>query len=713
MVDLKDFLPGKEKSAEYYWALVLEPEWIQAGIWQIKEKKAEVVSVSPPTAWGEDEELVSAADTALSSVVSHLPEDAKEPSKTVFGVSSTWVSEGQIKPEYLEKLKLLCSKLSLEPTGFVILPEAIAHLTKSQEGSPLSAVTLGVGSENLEVSVFRLGNLVGTANVARSVSIVDDVSEGLARFASGETLPSRFLLYDGKEGELEEVKQALLSAQWDEYEKLKFLHTPKVEIIAPEKKVIATCLAGAAEIADVGNVYLEVAGEEEESKEEPVKEELVLPVTPIKPEEVGFVIGQDIAEVKKIETEEKEPTPSRPSRKRFSFDILNKVKFMKPDLKGLVGKKALVVAAAAFGLFALLVFVLWWFLPKAEVIIYVAPKKLEQKLAILIDIKAQNPDFAKGVLPGRVVETQVSGEKTKSTTGSKEVGERAKGTVEVRNGTAEQVKLASGTVILVADRLEFTLDTATSVSAAISTTTPGTTTVEVTATDIGAEFNLVKDESFAVGNYPKAEVEAIATADFSGGSSRDIAAVSLKDQETLEEELREELLDKAAKELSGVTGEEEFFIEESLVATVTSRNFSYKVGDEASSLALDLTLSVSSLVVEKMHLSDLASEVLKEQVPSGFVLREEQIEIKFELEDTGEEAFELSAEIVANLLPEVKTEEIAEKIAGRYPPLALDFLMTVPGFVRAEIDLKPPLPGRLGVLPHLARNIKIELSAER
>ncbi|KKU47199.1 MAG: hypothetical protein UX67_C0046G0007, partial [Candidatus Woesebacteria bacterium GW2011_GWF2_46_8] len=35
-MNLKDFLSsGGSKNGEFYWALVIEPGWIQAGIWQI------------------------------------------------------------------------------------------------------------------------------------------------------------------------------------------------------------------------------------------------------------------------------------------------------------------------------------------------------------------------------------------------------------------------------------------------------------------------------------------------------------------------------------------------------------------------------------------------------------------------------------------------------------------------------------------------------
>ena len=131
---------GEKIKRDLYWAIVLEPGWIQAGVWEIKENKVEVISVSPVTPWETDSEIVGASDAALSSAIQLLPEGLGEPSKTVFGVPPSWVNEGQIKEEYLSKIKNICTELSLEPSGFVVLSEAIVHFIKVDEGSPVNAI---------------------------------------------------------------------------------------------------------------------------------------------------------------------------------------------------------------------------------------------------------------------------------------------------------------------------------------------------------------------------------------------------------------------------------------------------------------------------------------------------------------------------------------------------------------------------------------------
>ncbi|KKP23297.1 MAG: hypothetical protein UR11_C0001G0271 [Candidatus Woesebacteria bacterium GW2011_GWC1_30_29] len=155
-MDIKSLINKTKEKKEYFWALLLEAQWISSAVWQIDDGKVEVISTSPSTRWENEENLIEAVDASLSSCTQNLPEDIGEPSKTVFGVPSLWVEGGNIKEEHLTSLKKICQELSLEPSGFVVLPEAIAHFVKIKEESPLSGVTVGISNENLDISVFNL-----------------------------------------------------------------------------------------------------------------------------------------------------------------------------------------------------------------------------------------------------------------------------------------------------------------------------------------------------------------------------------------------------------------------------------------------------------------------------------------------------------------------------------------------------------------------------
>ena len=738
-MNLKDFLINKDSHPELFWALVIEEGLVQSGIWYIGDATAEVVSIGAGIPWESEEELIEATDAALSSAIQKLPENYPEPQKTVFGVSTSWVKEGEISPENLGKIKKLCAELSLTPVGFVVLPEAIAHLYKSEEGAPLNAIVLKSSGDNLELSVFKLGSLVGTTEVSRSVSLVDDVVEGLSRFDGVAPLPTRFIVYDGKEGDLEETKQILIQASWSEG-KINFLHTPQVEILSTDGKVLATALAGGAEIGEVTAV---VSGQDDEENELAEKENPEKGVSeepkPILAENLGFAVGTDVSSMKKEDVQNvvpieasgpvvPQPVPSQMTNigtsnpMRIAGDYLSRsknlfhsfsAKIFPKSIPGAPSKnKTLVAVLAILGLLILVVGILWWFVQTAKITIFVAPKRTEENVQISFSTDGQF-DAAAGVLPAKVLTDQVSGEKTKSTTGTKLIGNKATGSVQIANGNGAAINLAAGTVLTSSSGFKFVTSSEASVSGQLLPGSPGTATVNVSSVDIGSQYNLAKGEVFSVGNYSKALVAATSTGDFSGGSSQQISAVGQDDQTRLETDLKSELGQSVKSNLLAKITEEYIFITDLAVLETTSENFDHKIGDPADNLKLSLSLSATGLAADRAKLLEYAKGVLAGKAPSGYTLSEDQINFKFTLagSDTGGR-YTYDVVVGGNFLPEVDKEKIKSVILGKTATVATDYLNSIPGFDHADVLLQIKFPDPLKTIPRIAKNISIDVKPE-
>ncbi len=688
-----DFLTKPKERNENYWALLIESNWISSAVWQITDGKVEIVSASPATRWEED--LLGAVDSSLSACTQNLDENVKDPTKTVFGVPNLWVEDGNIKQEYLEKLKNICRDLSLIPSGFVILSEAISHFVKQEEEVPLSGIVVGFNDEIIDISIFELGKLMGVTNVARSISVEDDIHEGLSRLSQQfQNFPSRLILYNQKEQELEEIKNSLNNVDWEKVGEGKFIHTPRVEIFDPGKKIPAIALAGGSEMEAVSGIRFKGSepdtiigdhlGEEIENVEEPQG---------ITAKDLGFSV---------VEDKDSEKAQAKIKLPKFSLQLpkLNFSNIIKSMPNFSLGKKPLVYGGLIILTLLLVGFAMWWVLPKATVILYVTPQKLEESVVLTAgdDIETEN------------ISVLVSGEKIKPTTGTKTVGDKAKGQVKVQNGTAFPINLSSGTILVSSSDLKFVTTQSASVSGALSPSDPGIATLDIEALNIGSEYNLPKDEIFKVDNYPKAEVDARSTDSFSGGSSREIQAVSSEDRNLLMDELKTELLEEAKNKLDDQVDSSKILVDSSLSEEITDENFSNKVGDEATNLKLSMELKFIGMVVTKSDLTIIARKNIEARIPSGFVLRDDQIIFDF---GEADEEGQLKVRIVANLLPTVNVSEISKNIAGRYPNLAKDYLTSVPGFFRAEFRIKPHLFGKLGTLPHLSKNISVEVSSEQ
>ncbi len=731
---------------ENFWSLALETGWVQAAIWTIKqslasgagkEKEAHVIGVSNAVHWETDEDLLNACDTVLSSIVSELDEADKEPSKTVFGVPPGWVGEGQIKKEYLDKIRSICHKLSLEPSGFVVLPEAIAHFKKSEENAPLSGVIVGVGADTLDITVARLGTIVGTVNVGRSLSVLDDVVEGIARFGGGEPLPSRFLIYDGKNAELEDVRQELIKADWfgELKTKAKFLHTPQVEIIDPKMKMVAVSLAGASEIGQANVVTFDLGEEGVEESKDPLlqvgKEKEVSQPEIAGAADFGFVMDQDVRKVSGVAIPDVAgaTNSSKTVQHITSYNPIAKIRhnivrlplFLKGKMEqrnriGMPGegarKRLPIILAVAGALLLIFGFIGWWLMPAADVTIFVSPKKIEQKQLITYNPKLTDSDISKRQLPISTVSTSVTGDKTKSATGTVTIGDKAKGTVTIRNVSGNDVGLSAGTILTGPNSLRFTLDNSASISANVSTT-PVTTSVSVTAAGIGAEYNLAKGETLQVGNFSKSQVDALVDSDFSGGSSQEVVAVSKDDLSTLQKDLTSELTEKAQNQLRDKLGDDEVLLDPATIATASAVSYDHVAGDQASTLKLSENLSFTSYVVSKKNLNNLARDIVKDQVPSGFVVKDDQINISFDTRlGLVEGVWKLDTTFSVNLLPQINTDDIVKRIAGKSQKAAQEILSRIAGYQRAEVHLIKGFPS-FGTLPHVVKNISVELSSEK
>ena len=740
---------------EYYWSIILEQGLIQAAIWVMDGKVVRVMSASPSLVWETNEQLIARADKVLSLAMTNFPENEEEPQKTVFGVPPSWVAEGSIKHEHLIGIKELCSKLSLTPSGFVVLPEAIAHTTKIVEKTPLTGIILGIGKRTVDASLFKFGNMGGVISVERSHSIIDDITEVLTRFSTSEHMPSRILLYDGQETELEKVKEEILNVDWTQggAERIKFLHMPKVEIVSSSLKAYAVCTAGASEMGEVEGYVVETVSDKHAGMNgviETVEGAKMIDESSsnvrearLTAKDVGFVIGGDV-ELADGESEEgytvasrevsyqPEPAVAVESLGVKRKGILGRVKYLSAFLGGIASrlnilkritaskglpkskislrskKTNLIFLISGLGVFLVVLVLAWWYVPRAKVLVYVAPKKIQEKIEMIIDPSLSEPDIAEMRIPAGVVSTEVSGQKSRATTGSKRVGDKAVGTVVVRNGTSKGIDLA-GQIILGPNSLKFEITEKASVSAAVSPSSPGTAKVKASAVEIGVEYNLAKGEVFEVGNYPKSEVDAIAESDFAGGSSREVVVVAQSDLTELEDELIEAMLDDGAKKLTDEIGLGGFFVEGSIEEEILSRSFGHKVGEEASETSLDMKMKVTGLEVSREVVNRAAMELFSEKIPSGFLLKGEDLETQFELVEQDRDVWIFDVVITASLMPQLNKEEIAKNIAGKKIAQAEEYLSSILGFEQAEIKISPKLPKVLSGLPWIKNHILVEV----
>ncbi len=683
---------------KYLFALEISPQTVKSAVWSVVNDKPQVLAVGAAVNWDDKttESLITATDQTLSDATNHLDPSGKvNIEEVILGLPSEWVQEDKIKHNFLVMLKDMGHKLDLKPVGFVVTVEAVVKYLHHSENVPPTAILLGFWPQTLEVTLVRLGKIDSTEVVKRSSHLAEDVVEGLSRFPSIDVLPSRMLLYDSGL-DLEETKQLLLQHPWQAPQtRLSFLHFPKIEILPADFTVKAIALSGGSEVAKaIGLLTVDVAETEIET------------VVTGSGEDLGFV-DMDIQSLPAEPTAEPKPTPvAAPVKPKLVLPKITLPNFRLPKMQLSLATAVGILVAVMVGLGAA-----YWYLPRADVVVFVKPQNFQTTFALVADTRQQTVDVEAKSVPAQALTVEMSGDKSVPTTGSVLVGDKATGEVTISNALDSSRQLAIGTVITSPSGLKFLLNEAVTVASASGSAgnlSPGKAKVKVTADNIGTDANLTAGTVFRVGSLAITQVDAKNEAAFSGGTSRQAQAVAKADIDKLKSELVGSLKDQAREKLLSQISDNQTVITESIASETISEDFDHKLGEEASEVKLTLAVKATGIVVAKADLQTIVDAQIKPQIPPGYTSVTEQNQA-FKVKDTDENKVVFDASVTALLLPQFDTDQAITGIRGKTPLRAKEFLQSFPVVAQVDMAISPRLPLSLTTLPRVAKNISISV----
>ncbi len=754
----------KKEILEYFFALNITSEKIICALWTIEGKHLKILEVSSEQ-YSTMDDLIPVTDKLLDAVLGIREID---PQKILFGVPSSWLADENLKDEKIKMLRGLVKELELTPMAYVENSHALIHFLEKTEGVPPTAILVEFENYHLTVTVVRAGKLDGVKIVSRGENSGADIEKALLTFSAVETLPSRILIYGI---DADQLKNQLLSYPW--MSKLSFLHFPKIDTLPEDIEIKSIAFAGASEV-DANISYVEktivstapkstvVTKDNESLEKEVIKDEVEKeekPVTPDEKEDLGFIVGDvsvaeaskekedlkndiendemasedlaledeadktepsytesNIAEVDDFENELEAPSSqtafapvesamaevshlNEQIQKKFPFKKFIPRKFRNIAMLGGV----IVFIALLLGAFILL--------PKAEVKIFVEPKILEKDTTVTADPNQKVINEESKIIPGQIVDTEVSGTAKENATGQKEVGNSAKGTVVIYNKTFESKSLSKGTTLSNSAGLKFTLDNSVSIasqSATDSGITFGKSNATITASAVGADSNLPSGSELTVGGLSASQVSAKAEGNFSGGTSKQVTVVSSDDQSKLLASLASSLRQQAQAKLQEKLPQKKV-LQEGLLEEIIKKSFSKNINDQATDFSLNLTARYKGTAFEDKDLKSIVSKLVVTQVPEGFKLNLEDTETQADvskLEKDGKLIF--LAKFKAKLMPNIDTEKIKNQIKGKDLNEAINIIKGMENILGADIKVSPSIP-LLQRLPILAKNIKVEV----
>jgi translation elongation factor EF-1beta len=744
-MDLPNLLSkiSTNSNQQVFLAIEISRGVIKSAAWSVDANSASIVSYGMAKPWSidtENESLLTAIDESISSALAPI---SQEINQVIFGLPELWINEDSITEKHKSILKFICQKLALKPIGFVSTAEAIVNHFRDLEGGPLSCVLVNIGSKEILVNLVKLGVIDETQVVGRSAMITSDVEEALARFPQGETLPARMILYDG-DSDLESLKQDLIAYDWTAH--LPFLHIPKVEVLEESYTVKAVALSGGAEVAkSMGLLGTPAVAAPKSAAPSPKPSSSETSSLDKKfAQEMGFKTTQTSVkptaqapqEDEELQSEEHDnlmpvaqvahTTPQAVTTRQKSLPKFSLPRFTLPRLgrsghnsgnassKKKVAIIALIILIGALlggGAYA------YYSLPTAELNVYFSLEPLQKELSFELDTQVTALDVTGGKVPATKQVIEVSQTAEKLTSGTKTIGERAKGTITLANYTNAAKSFPKGTVIRV-NAIQFTLNDDVSVASSSSQVDanlqlnikPGETEAAVTAAAIGKESNVPKDTVFRVANFSETDYLAKAKTDISGGSSQQVQVVAESDIETLKEELAETLT-KDAQAKAQEQGEGQAAVVDENIE-VLSEEASVSVGEEADSLSITMTASKNAYLYKLNDVTLLAQEQLQQAVPENFVVRPNATQVSV-LESTIDEAggIMVKAMVTLQLFPKLDADSIKNSIVGQKPDALEEKFKPLPRYVKHELMQSPQLPAFANTLPRKAENITLKLKS--
>ncbi len=762
-------LPFLEKKGkpEYFLALILRNEKANAVILeQIADKLRIAAEHEEPfedsIEMATTEDFLNVLDKAISGAEEDLPANV-ETEKTIFGLKGSWIQDNKIKQQYLDKLKHACKELALTPIGFLVLNEAIISLIQKDEGAPITALLAEIGKKHITVSFVKAGKILESKSSEIHQSASYTVDTLLKHFETPEILPSRLIIFDANES----LVQEFISHTWSK--SLSFLHLPQIVSLNLNFDANAMLIGAAGQmglgviqgynnkklpgegIPEFGTkefsaetiekaLHKEDVVTEQMEKEAPTKDGNIEQLdNAVASEFFGFITDEDIAKspipppapLQQAAGEKIEEIPENIMLKEEEQLVPVKTMMVWPKLKSVLGKifniikknsfkktsaslftdfkgKKVIFIPAAIAVLLILGFLLFIFDSSATVILNVKPDISEKNQSVTFSTTAAT-DVKNNIIAAEFVSIDKDGTVETPATGTKAIGDKAKGTVTIFSQLSDSKTLSKGTVIKSPNGLSFIIDSNVTVNSVGSRSadqpvTPSTVNANVSASDIGKEFNLPSGTKFTIAGFATSDLVGKNDNPFSGGTKKEITVVSKDDVAKLLTDLSKKLEDKAKNDiLEKLSGDREMlpnFVSEN----VDKKDFDKNEGDEASKVTLTGTVTYQGISYDKNDIVTLALNLFDSK---DVTINKDNLNVLAKDIKVNKEKVDANLNIQALLLPKVDDGTLTRQIAGQPTAKAESILSGLTHVSSVSITISPSLPFVSKNLPRNSRNIKI------
>jgi len=330
----------------------------------------------------------------------------------------------------------------------------------------------------------------------------------------------------------------------------------------------------------------------------------------------------------------------------------------------------------------------------------------EKNIDITVEKDRGNSDVSKGIIGGRQIVKEKTFEDKFPTTGEKDAGEKAKGTLVFKNESGLDEAVSAGATVRSSGGVEFMVDSAVSVPKAqlnqAGDKILGQATAGITAKEAGSQANLPPDTNFTI--LGKSKVTAVGAT--SGGLTKKIKIVARADIDKAKQQYQDKKSTDFLEDADKQKGEA--IIENSGLIDLTEFSVDKNVGDEADQITAKGKMKYTTMAFKTDDLKSAAAGVCEKSLTDGkglILTDEDKFEPKIKEDKQNVGQMILDTKVTSHVGPKVDVSSLIK--SWRLKPIkkVREDLEKIEGVSLRSLDTSPKFALPFG--PLLSRNIKV------
>ncbi|HVW23235.1 MAG TPA: hypothetical protein VHB51_02000 [Candidatus Saccharimonadales bacterium] len=338
-------------------------------------------------------------------------------------------------------------------------------------------------------------------------------------------------------------------------------------------------------------------------------------------------------------------------------------------------------------------------LPKAEIDIKTDASNVNVNLSLNLSTTAKTLDPTSSTLPAKQQTQSKTYTQQVTATGTKNLGNKATGTVTIVNCDSSDVTIPAGSGLTSGGNTYITQKSVTVPDS--NFTSPGSgsvckndgkANVDITAQSGGTSSNVPAGSKFTLNSSSHYNASSLsATGSASGGTDNNVQVVSQADIDNAKGKINTN--DPSVKQAleTGLEQGNYFAITETFSAGTPTINTSAKVGDEASSVTVTEVVNYTMFGVQRDDLNTLIKNNVKDQIDTSqqSILSTGVDHAIFNVNSATDTGAQLAMSTTAEVGPQLDTEAIKSNSAGEKAGTIKSQISSNPDVTEVKVKLSP------------------------